>query len=51
MLVLILFAVLAAPATAATRSSKKGLVIPNWPRHHCYDFQVICFAIFANILY
>jgi hypothetical protein len=20
------------------RSPKKGLVIPSWPRHHCYDF-------------
>jgi len=21
------------------RSAKKGLVIPSWPKHHCYDFQ------------
>ena len=20
------------------RSSKKGVVIPSWPKHHCYDF-------------
>merc|ERR1711874_736480 len=25
--------------TGATRSPKKGLVIPSWPRHFCYDFE------------
>ena len=25
--------------TGPTRSPKKGLVIPSWPKHFCYDFE------------
>ena len=29
-----------ATSSSLTRSSKKGVVIPNWPRHHCFDFEL-----------
>ena len=25
---------------SVSRSNKKGVVIPNWPRHHCFDFEL-----------
>ena len=27
-----------------SRSSKKGLVVPHWPRHHCHDFEAFTTA-------
>merc|ERR1719412_2384187 len=30
--------------TDSDRSSKKGLVIPYWPRHHCHDFEAFTTA-------
>ena len=31
--------VILASGNGQTRSSKKGLVIPYWPRHFCHDFD------------